>query len=38
VNAIHPDTEITPSMESDIDAELHDLADWLGLQLQRTDD
>ena len=36
VNAIHPDTEITPSMESDIDAELHDLADWLELQLERT--
>ena len=38
VNAIHPDTEITPAMEAAIDAELHDLADWLGLPLERPDD
>ena len=38
VNAIHPDTEITPDMEAAIDAELHDLADWLGLPLERPDD
>ena len=38
VNAIHPDTEITPEMEAAIDAELHELADWLGLPLERPDD
>ena len=38
VNAIHPDTEFTPPMEAAIDAELHDLADWLGLPLERPDD
>jgi uncharacterized protein YcaQ len=38
VNAIHPDTEITPAMERAIDAELDDLADWLDLPLERHDD
>ena len=38
VNAIHPDTEITPAMEAAIDAELADLADWLDLPLERPDD
>ena len=38
VNAIHPDIEITPAMEAAIDAELHDLADWVGLPLERPDD
>ena len=35
VNAIHPDTEITPAIESAIDAELADLAGWLDLPLIR---
>ncbi len=38
VNAIHPDTEITPTMEAAIDAEIADLADWLNLALERPDD
>ena len=38
VNAIHPDTEITPTMEAAIDTELADLADWLELPLERPDD
>ena len=38
VNAIYPDTEITPAMEAAIDAELHDLAEWVGLPLERPDD
>lgn len=38
VNAIHPDTEITPSMQAAIDAEIVDLANWLDLALQRPDD
>jgi hypothetical protein len=38
VNAIHPDTEITPAMNAAIDSELHDLADWLDLPLERPDD
>jgi uncharacterized protein YcaQ len=38
VNAIHPDTELTPAMEAAIDAEIDDLADWLGLPLERADD
>jgi uncharacterized protein YcaQ len=37
VDAIHPDTEITPSIESALDAELDDLASWLGLGLDRRD-
>ena len=38
INAVHPDTEITPTMESAIDAEIADLADWLDLALERPDD
>jgi uncharacterized protein YcaQ len=38
VNAIHPDTEFTPTIETAIDAEIDDLADWLGLPLERADD
>jgi uncharacterized protein YcaQ len=38
VNAIHPDTELTPTMEAAVDAEIDDLADWLGLPLERADD
>jgi uncharacterized protein YcaQ len=38
VDAIHPDTEITPPMEAAIGRELRDLAGWLGLPLERPDD
>ena len=38
VNAVHPDTELTPAMEAAIDAEIADLADWLDLTLERPDD
>jgi uncharacterized protein YcaQ len=38
VNAIHPDTEIRPTMEAAIDAELADLADWLDLRLERPEE
>lgn len=38
VNALHPDTELTPSMEAAIDAEIADLADWLDLALERPED
>lgn len=37
VDAIHPDTEITPTMQKSIDAELTDLAAWLELPLERAD-
>jgi len=35
VDAIHPDTELTPAMEAAIDAEIADLACWLELDVQR---
>jgi len=38
VDAIHPDTEITPPMETAINAELADLAEWLELILERPGD
>lgn len=38
VDAVHPDTELTPSMEAAIDAEIADLADWLDLALERPED
>ena len=38
INALHPDTEITPAMEAAIDAEIADLADWLGLTLEHPED
>jgi uncharacterized protein YcaQ len=38
VHAIHPDAAITASMEASIDGEVHDLAEWLGLPLERPDD
>jgi uncharacterized protein len=38
INAVHPDTEFTPTMEAAIDAEIADLADWLELPLERPDD
>jgi uncharacterized protein len=38
INAVHRDTEITPTMEAAIDAEIADLADWLDLALERSDD
>lgn len=37
LDAIHPDMEITPAMETAILTELTDLADWLGVALDRHD-
>lgn len=33
VNAVHPDTELTPAVEAAIHAEIAELADWLDLAL-----
>ena len=35
VDAVHRDVEFTPAMEADVDAEIADLALWLGLELVR---
>ncbi len=38
INAIHPDTELTPVMEAAINAEIEDLANWLDLAVERPGD
>jgi uncharacterized protein YcaQ len=38
VNAVHADTELTPTMQAAIDAEIIDLAGWLDLALEHGDD
>jgi uncharacterized protein YcaQ len=33
INAVHPDTEMTPALEAAVTGEIRDLADWLDLPL-----